>query len=84
MTKRTPTRNESKADYPKSGQKFIVAGETYKWVPYHKTVRDRYGAGRFKRMRRSGPNEDGDFFKWVNEAPPSNQSWYPAKKKCRV
>lgn len=62
-------------DFPKTGQKFHANGQVYKWVPYHKSVRDIYGAGRFQRMVWSGPKEDGDFFKWKNDDPTDGSEW---------
>lgn len=61
--------------YPKTGQKFRCNGHTYKWKPYHKSVQHIYGKGRFQRIKWSGAKEDGDFFKWVNEAPPKGLKW---------
>lgn len=55
-------------DYPKSGRKFHVEGETYKWVPYDKSVRHVYGQGRFQRMAWKG-----DWFRWVNDDPPAGK-----------
>lgn len=52
-------------DYPKTGQNFIVDGNTYKWKPYHESVRHVYGKGRFQKME-----WNGDFFKWKNINPP--------------
>jgi len=63
------------SDYPTTGQKFRAGGHTYKWVPYKKAAQPTWGKGRFQRMKWSGPKEDGDFFRWVNEAPPEGLEW---------
>ena len=66
---------EPRGQYPKTGQKFYCNGQEYKWKPYHKSVQKDYGKGRFQRVKWSGADEDGDFFKWVNDNPPANSAW---------